>query len=323
MLIVKKFGGTSVADTECIYRVADRCLEDYQKGHDIVLVLSAMGKYTDELILRAKEVNPNPSPREMDMLLTIGEQMSVSLMAMAFERLGIPSISLNAFQAGIYTTNNHSNAEIIDMNTQRIRSELAQEKIVIVTGFQGVSLQNNLTTLGRGGSDTTAVALAGALNADACEIYTDVDGVYNADPRIVPNAKKFSCLSFDMMLEMAASGAGVLHDRCVKLAQEHQIVLVVRSSMTHAPGTKICEISSQTPSTLYGVAMQSDNNTSCIAVVGNQISENLTLIKEIESMLNQEKILYQFQYDSSNKIRFTVEKCCGKKVLILIHSLIG
>lgn len=322
MLIVKKFGGTSVADTNCIYRVANRCLEDYQKGHDIVLVLSAMGKYTDELISRAKEVNPNPSRREMDMLLTIGEQMSVSLMAMAFEKLGIPAISLNAFQAGIYTTNEYSNAQILDMNTQRIRSELAGRKIVIVTGFQGVDLQNNLTTLGRGGSDTTAVALAGALNADACEIYTDVDGVYTADPRIVPDAKKFSHLSFDMMLELAASGAGVLHDRCAKLAQEHQIVLVVRSSMSHEPGTMICEAASDPSSSLYGLAIRSENNTSCISVVGNQIAENLALIKKIETILDRENILYHFRYDSQNKISFTVEDLYGKTVMQNIHSAI-
>lgn len=322
MLIVKKFGGTSVANKECIYRVANRCLEDYNQGHDIVLVLSAMGKYTDGLIAQAKEINPNPSRRELDMLLAIGEQMSVSLMAMAFEHLGVSAVSLNAFQAGIYTTDDYSNAEIMDMSVSRIRLELQQKKIVIITGFQGVDQHNNLTTLGRGGSDTTAVALAGALNADACEIYTDVDGVYTADPRIVPEAKKFQSLSFDMMLELAASGAGVLHDRCARLAQEHQIVLVVRSSMSHAPGTVICEQKQTALTKECGLALKTEGNTSCIAVVGNNVAENLSLIQNIRTMLEQEHILFQHTYASPNKICFTVEAVCGTLVMQKIHALL-
>ena len=322
MLIVKKFGGTSVANTECIYRVANRCLEDYHQGHQIVLVLSAMGKYTDELIAKAKDVNPNPSKREMDMLLTIGEQMSVSLMAMAFENLGVPAISLNAFQAGIYTTDNYSNAEILDMTTRRIRSELAQKKIVIVTGFQGIDQHNNVTTLGRGGSDTTAVALAGALNADACEIYTDVDGVYTADPRIVPTAKKFEHISFDMMLELAASGAGVLHDRCAKLAQEHQIVLVVRSSMSHASGTIICDKETDSLANAYGLAIKTAGETACVSIIGNHISQQLRLIDKIERLLDTNHILFQLRYGSAHKISFTVEEQYGKFVMNKIHDLI-
>ena len=195
MLIVKKFGGTSVANKERIFHVAKRCAEEYQKGNDVVVVLSAMGKYTDELIDMAKEINPNPSEREMDMLFTIGEQMSVALMAMALEKLCIPSISLNAFQAKIHTNCMHGNAKITNIETERIWKELAQKKIVIVTGFQGIDEKNDYTTLGRGGSDTTAVALAAALQADACEIYTDVDGVYTADPRKVPTAKKLDEIS--------------------------------------------------------------------------------------------------------------------------------
>lgn len=239
MLIVKKFGGTSVADKERIFNVAKRCLEDYNNGHDVVVVLSAMGKHTDELIAQAKAINPNPSQREMDMLLSIGEQMSVAFMAMAFETMDVPAVSLNAYQAKIHTTNVHGNAKITNIETDRIMDELKQRKIVIVTGFQGITENNDITTLGRGGSDTTAVALAAALDADACEIYTDVDGVYTADPRKVPTARKLSEVSYDDMLQMALNGAEVLHSRCVELAKKYSIPLVVRSSMNHAEGTVV------------------------------------------------------------------------------------
>lgn len=239
MLIVKKFGGTSVADKERIFNAARRCMEDYEKGNDVVVVLSAMGKHTDELVAMAKEINETPSEREMDMLFTIGEQMSVALMAMAFSVLGIPAVSLNAFQAKIHTTSDHGNARITNIETDRIREELAQRKIVVVTGFQGINENNDYTTLGRGGSDTTAVALAAALHADACEIFTDVDGVYTADPRKVPTAKKLDEISYDDMLDMALNGAQVLHSRCVELAKKTDIPLVVRSSMNHMEGTVV------------------------------------------------------------------------------------
>ena len=242
MLIVKKFGGTSVADKERIFNVARRCLEDYNKGNDVVVVLSAMGKHTDELIAQAKIINPNPSQREMDMLLSIGEQMSVAFMAMAFEAMDVPAVSLNAFQAKIHTTNEYGNAKITEIETDRIREELAQRKIVIVTGFQGIAENNDITTLGRGGSDTTAVALAAALNADACEIFTDVDGVYTADPRKVPTARKLAEISYDDMLYMALNGAEVLHSRCVEIAKRFNIPLVVRSSMNRTEGTVVRNI---------------------------------------------------------------------------------
>ena len=239
MLIVKKFGGTSVADKERIFAAAKRCLEDYNKGNDVVIVLSAMGKHTDELIRQAKEINPNPSEREMDMLLSIGEQMSVAFMAMAFETMDIPVVSLNAFQAKIQTTSEHGNAKITNIETDRIEAELKERKIVIVTGFQGIAENGDITTLGRGGSDTTAVALAAALQADACEIYTDVDGVYTADPRKVPAARKLAEITYDDMLHMALNGAEVLHSRCVELAKRFNIPLVVRSSMNRTEGTVV------------------------------------------------------------------------------------
>ena len=241
MLIVKKFGGTSVGNKERILNVAKRCIEDYQKGNDVVVVLSAMGKSTDELIDMAKDINPTPSKREMDMLMTTGEQVSVSLMAMAMGSLGVPAISLNAFQVAMHTTHRYGNAQLKRIDTDRIRNELEQRKIVLVTGFQGIDKFDNVTTLGRGGSDTTAVALAAALHADACEIYTDVDGVYTSDPRVVKNAKKLDEITYDEMLELASLGAKVLHNRSVELAKKYNVNLVVRSSMTDAEGTIVKE----------------------------------------------------------------------------------
>ena len=231
MLVVKKFGGTSVANKERIFNVARRCIDEYQKGNNVVVVLSAMGKMTDVLIEQARDINPKASKREMDMLLTTGEQTSVALAAMAFDALGVPAISLNAFQVAMHTTSNYSNARLKRIDTERIMHELDQRKIVIVTGFQGINKYGDYTTLGRGGSDTTAVALAAALKADACEIYTDVDGVYTADPRIVKTAKKLKEITYDEMLDLATLGAGVLHNRSVELARKYGVPLVVRSSL--------------------------------------------------------------------------------------------
>ena len=233
MLIVKKFGGSSVADTEKIFNVARRCLEDYEKGNDVVVVLSAMGKTTDGLIAKAHEINRKPSKRELDMLLATGEQVSVALMAMAFQALGVQAISLNASQVAMHTTAAYGAAKLTRIDTQRIKNELESRKIVVITGFQGVNKFDDVTTLGRGGSDTTAVALAAALHADACEIYTDVEGVYTADPRIVPNARKLAEVSYDEMLEFASLGAKVLHNRSVEMAKKYQVQLVVLLSLIH------------------------------------------------------------------------------------------
>lgn len=266
MLIVKKFGGTSVGNTERIFNVAKRCIEDWQKGNDVVVVLSAMGKYTDELIDMAKQVNENPPKREMDMLFTIGEQMSVSLMAMAMNSLKVPAISLNAFQVAMHTTSVYGNARLKRIDVERIRHELEQRKIVIVTGFQGINKYDDYTTLGRGGSDTTAVALAAALNADACEIYTDVDGVYTADPRKVKNARKRDTITYDEMLELATLGAGVLHNRSVELAKKFGVQLVVRSSLNFSEGTIVKEDTGMEKMLVSGVA--SDTDSARVAVVG-------------------------------------------------------
>lgn len=266
MLIVKKFGGTSVGNTERIFNVAKRCIEDWQRGNDVVVVLSAMGKYTDELIDMAKQVNENPPKREMDMLFTIGEQMSVSLMAMAMNSFKVPAISLNAFQVAMHTTSVYGNARLKRIDVERIRHELEQRKIVIVTGFQGINKYDDYTTLGRGGSDTTAVALAAALNADACEIYTDVDGVYTADPRKVKTARKLDTITYDEMLELATLGAGVLHNRSVELAKKFGVQLVVRSSLNFSEGTIVKEDTGMEKMLVSGVA--ADTDSARVAVVG-------------------------------------------------------
>lgn len=266
MLIVKKFGGTSVGNTERIFNVAKRCIEDWQRGNDVVVVLSAMGKYTDELIDMAKQVNENPPKREMDMLFTIGEQMSVSLMAMAMNSLKVPAISLNAFQVAMHITSVYGNARLKRIDVERIRHELEQRKIVIVTGFQGINKYDDYTTLGRGGSDTTAVALAAALNADACEIYTDVDGVYTADPRKVKTARKLDTITYDEMLELATLGAGVLHNRSVELAKKFGVQLVVRSSLNFSEGTIVKEDTGMEKMLVSGVAADADSAR--VAVVG-------------------------------------------------------
>ena len=266
MLIVKKFGGTSVANKERIFNVANRCVEEYKKGNDVVVVLSAMGKYTDELISMAEDINEKPPKREMDMLFTIGEQMSVSLMAMAFDKLGVPAVSLNAFQVAMHTTSVHGNARLKRIDTERIRRELENHKIVVVTGFQGVNKYDDYTTLGRGGSDTTAVALAAALHADACEIYTDVDGVYTADPRKVPKARKLKEITYDEMLDLATLGAGVLHNRSVEMAKKYGVPLVVRSSLNNSEGTVVKEEVTVERMLISGVAL--DTDAVRIAVIG-------------------------------------------------------
>ncbi len=307
MLIVKKFGGTSVADKERIFNVANRCIEDYKKGHDVVVVLSAMGKQTDVLLEMANDINPNAPKRELDMLLTTGEQTSVALMAMAMHALGVPSISLNAFQVAMHTTSVAGNAKLIKIDKDRIRHELEQRKIVIVTGFQGICKYDDYTTLGRGGSDTTAVALAATLHADACEIYTDVDGVYTADPRIVEDAKKLDQITYDEMLELASFGAGVLHNRSVEMAKKYGVQLVVRSSLNTTEGTIVKEESKVEKMLISGVA--SDKNVARIAVVGleDQPGVAFKLFRHLANHnVNVDMILQSIGRDNTKDISFTV-----------------
>jgi aspartate kinase len=239
--VVMKFGGTSVADPEKIQRVAARLVATRRAGARVVAVVSAMGYHTDELLDLAHQVSPQPKPRELDMLISVGERISCALVAMAISDLGTDAISLTGSQAGIVTDTVHGKAKIVEVKAHRIHQELDGERIVLVAGFQGVSTSYDVTTLGRGGSDTTAVALAAALGADACEIYTDVDGVFTADPRLVPEARKLHAVSYEEMLEMAASGAKVLQLRSVEFARSHGVMLHVRSTFTDEPGTWIRE----------------------------------------------------------------------------------
>ena len=321
MLIVKKFGGTSVGDKDRIMNVARRCAEDFKKGNDIVLVLSAMGKTTDELIAKAKEINPDPPKRELDMLLTTGEQDSVAMMALAFDTMDIPAVSLNAFQVRMHTTRVHGNARLKRIDTDRIMHELEHRRIVIVTGFQGVNKYDNYTTLGRGGSDTTAVALAAALHADACEIYTDVDGVYTADPRIVPKARKLDEITYDEMLDLATLGAGVLHNRSVEMAKKYGVQLVVRSSLNDHEGTIVKEETSVERMLISGVAL--DKNTARISVIG--LKDEPGMAFRLFNMLakegiNVDVILQSIGRENSKDISFTISRDEADEAVKIIEA---
>ena len=285
-LIVQKFGGTSVANAERIWNVARIVTDTYKKGANVVVVVSAQGDTTDELIAKAHEIDPNPSKREMDMLLSTGEQISISLLAMAISKLGYPVISLTGRQAGFLTDSNHSKARIKKIDTERLEKELDQRKIVVVAGFQGINRYDDITTLGRGGSDTSAVALAAELKADLCQIYTDVDGVYTADPRLVKNAKKLEEISFDEMLELASCGAQVLHNRSVEMAKKYNVNLEVISSLEDKPGTKIKEVTKMEKLLIKGVAK--DDDIVRISVIG--LPDKPGIAFKIFSLLAAKKI---------------------------------
>lgn len=307
MLIVKKFGGSSVADKERIFNVARRCVEDYKAGHDVVVVLSAMGDTTDELLALAESINPKAKKRELDMLLTTGEQVSVSLMAMALQALDVPAVSLNAFQVMMYSTSRHGNARFKRVDTKRILHELDSRKIVIVTGFQGVNKYEDITTLGRGGSDTTAVALAAVLYADKCEIYTDVDGVYTADPRVVKSARKLDFITYDEMLELASLGAKVLHNRSVEMAKKYNVELVVRSSLNNSEGTVVKEASRMEKMLVTGVA--ADKNTARVSVIGVEDRPGIAFrIFDVlaKNNINVDIILQSVGREGTKDISFTV-----------------
>ena len=321
MLIVKKFGGSSVADRERIYNVAKRCIEDYRKGHDVVVVLSAMGDTTDDLIALAQSINPEPKKRELDMLMTTGEQVSVSLMAMAMHAMDVPAVSLNAFQVKMNSTSRYGNARFKSIDKKRILHELDSRKIVIVTGFQGVNKYEDITTLGRGGSDTTAVALAAVLNADLGEIYTDVDGVYTADPRVVKNARKLEAITYDEMLELATCGAKVLHNRSVEMAKKYGVELVVRSSLNRSEGTIIKETVKMEKMLITGVA--GDKNTARISVMGVEDKPGIafrifnTLAK---NNINVDIILQSVGREGTKDISFTVAQDELKRALEILEE---
>lgn len=309
MLVVMKFGGSSVADLEKIKQVAKRCIKKWREGNQVVVVLSAMGKTTDGLLAQAGEISKMPSRREMDMLLATGEQVSVSLMAMTMIQMGVTAISLNAWQVPMHTTSAYQNAKLKRVDTERITKELDSNKIVVVTGFQGINKYDDVTTLGRGGSDTTAVALAAALNADLCEIYTDVDGVYTADPRIVPDARKMPEVTYEEMLEFASLGAKVLHSRCVEMARRYNVNLVVKSSMSEEEGTIVKETTKMEKMLISGVAV--DKNIAKIAVSGMKDNPESTfrlLNLMAKNGVNIDVMIQSLEKDGTKTLTFTVAR---------------
>ena len=308
-LIVQKFGGSSVADVEKVRRVAGIISECYRAGNDVIVVLSAQGKTTDGLIAKALEYNPRPSKREMDMLLSTGEQQSVALCAMMLNSMGVPAVSLTGWQVDFKTNTNYSNASIKSVGSERIRKELDGRRVVLITGFQGINKYDDITTLGRGGSDTSAVAIAAAMHADLCQIYTDVDGVYTADPNKVKGAKKLDEITFDEMLELASMGAKVLHNRSVEMAKRYNVDLEVLSSYERKPGTKVREVKKLEQVEVSGVAK--DVNVARFTLVG--IKDEPGIAFKIFRILANEKInvdiiIQSLGRDGNQDVTFTVTR---------------
>ncbi len=320
-LIVQKFGGTSVRDAERIRNVAGIIADTYKAGNRVLAVLSAQGDTTDDLIEKAREINPRASKREMDMLLSTGEQISIALCAMALEGMGLPVVSLAAWQVGIQTTSAYSDARIKRIDPERIQRELDKNKIVLVAGFQGVNRFGDVTTLGRGGSDTSAVALAAAFRADLCQIYTDVDGVYTTDPRIVPGAKKLLEITYDEMLELASQGAQVLHNRSVELAKKYHVNMEVVSSLERKPGTKVKEVVKMEKTSIAGVAK--DTGMARIAVV--QLEHSPGVAFRMFSLLSQasinvDAIIQSIGREDGKDISFTLPKTDVEEAVRLLEE---
>ena len=311
-LIVQKFGGTSVKDAERIRNVASIVTDTYKQGNNVVVVVSAQGDTTDDLIAKAAEITARPTNREMDMLLASGEQISASLLAMCIQDMGYPAISLTGWQAGFLTSSAHTTARIRRVTPDRIRREIDQKKIVIVCGFQGLSRYDDITTLGRGGSDTSAVAIAAAMHADLCQIYTDVEGVYTADPRKVPNAIKLAEISYDEMLELATLGAQVLNNRSVEMAKKYNIELEVLSSYTKAPGTIVKEKVNMEKMLISGVAKDTDVARLSVSYVPDRPGMVFKLFSKLAAKkINVDVILQSVGRDSTKDIAFTVARDKG------------
>ena len=316
MLIVQKFGGSSVADAERIFCVAERVVNTHRQGNEVVVVVSAQGDTTDDLIEKAQEINPNASKREMDMLLSAGEQISIALLAMAIEKLGCPVISLLGWQAGFMTNSTYSAARIKTVNSERIRAELDKKKIVIVAGFQGLNKYDDITTLGRGGSDTSAVAIAAAMRADLCQIYTDVEGVYTADPRKVPSAKKLEEITYDEMLELASLGAQVLNNRSVEMAKKYSIELEVLSSIVDAPGTKVKETVKMEKMLVKGVAKDLDIARVMIVGLPDEPGIAFRIFSRVaKAHVNVDLIIQSVGRDGTKDITFTVKRSDAQKTV--------
>jgi len=320
-IIVQKFGGSSVANAEKIFNVAGRIQDAYDEGNSVVVVVSAQGDTTDDLIEKAAEINEKPSKREMDVLLSTGEQITIALLAMALEKNKYPVVSLTGWQTPIKTNMVYGSARIEKVETTRLVNELDKGRIVIVAGFQGVNNVNDITTLGRGGSDTTAVALAAALRADVCEIYTDVDGVYTCDPRIVPDARKLNDISYDEMLELASLGANVLHNRSVEMAKKYHVDLEVKSSFQKVAGTKVKEAGSVEKLLVRGVAR--DNDVARIAVIGvddtpGKAYRMFALLAK--KNINVDVILQSIGRDDSKDISFTVSRSQMEEAIKVLND---
>jgi len=309
-LVVTKFGGTSVGSPDRIRAVARRLIDRKRAGDEVVAVVSAMGHVTDELVDLAREITPEPPDREMDMLLSTGEQVSIALLAMAIIAEGVDAVSFTGAQVGIVTDSVHSKAKITEVRADRVREALSEGKIVIVAGFQGMTEDGTITTLGRGGSDTTAVAVAAGVGADVCEIYTDVDGVYTADPRIVPDARKIDQLSYEEMLEMAASGAGVLQMRSVEFARNHGVVIHCRSSFNDRPGTIVKEAdATMEQAIISGVTHDTSEAKVTIKDVPDHPGVAATVFSAMaENNVNVDMIIQNVSEDGTTDISFTVPK---------------
>lgn len=322
-LIVQKFGGSSVANAERVFNVARIVTDTYKKGNSVVVVVSAQGDTTDDLIAKAEEINPNASKRERDMLLSAGEQISISLLAMAIEKLGCPVLSLLGWQAGFQTTSAHTNARIKRIETERIQRAIDKNSIVIVAGFQGLDRYNDVTTLGRGGSDTSAVAIAVAMHADLCQIYTDVEGVYTADPRKIKNAQKLKEISYDEMLELATLGAQVLHNRSVEMAKKYNIELEVLSSLTCAPGTIVKEAVNVEEMLISGVAKDTDVARISVTGVPDRPGLAFKMFSKLSAKdINVDVILQSIGRDDTKDISFTVAKEKGGEAVEILGEYI-
>lgn len=315
--IVLKFGGSSVADNEKLKLVANKIIDLYEKKHNIVVVVSAQGKTTDKLISEAKELSKNTEEREMDVLLSSGEQISTAKLSILLNKIGYPSISLTGWQAGIHTNNSNQNAIIEYIDTSRIRKELEKGKIVIVAGFQGINKNMDITTLGRGGSDTTAVAIAAALDAKNCYIFSDVDGVYTTDPNRLKEAKKLSALSYQEMLELSSEGAKVLHNRCVEIGEKFKVPIITKSTFNNKPGTVISDIIEE--NTIKSIIKK---EVSRISIVGNGIIRNLGIICNILKLIEKEKLeMLNFEV-SESKISITFKNVIEDDILNKIHLIL-
>lgn len=322
-LIVQKYGGTSVADTNRIKKVADRVVAQRKKGYKMVVVVSALGDTTDELVALAYKITDTPSEREMDMLISTGEQISVALLAMAIQKLGYQAISFTGTQVGIITDASHTMARILDVNTKRIEEELKKGKIVIVAGFQGVTMNQDITTLGRGGSNLTAVALAKVLSARSCEMYTDVEGIYTADPRMVPDARKISRISYEEMLELASSGAQVLQARSVEVAKKFDVPIHVRSSFSDEEGTIISkEVKSMEEIVVSGVTCNKDEAKVTVCDVPDKPGIASRIFKDIaKNNVNIDMIIQNVSRTGLTDMSFTVMKRDRNKTLKIVRKV--